>query len=224
MAFQNLRTGSTVYIFHKDNSPKLEIGQVIAEPKIRQKYPIPTPGQPYAGFMPQQQEQVVDLSIKIGDKVQPIEGLTPSTDIQRYSCRLGRNSMIAGKFYLENYANWHISYFIMTDANDAEEIIDELYSLRCSKRFLNRAKEILYSNRRNIGIAYSNPKYKRSAIVVSKTTDIWEFFNSFAHEVDHIEKHIAKTLNFSPYSESASYLVGEIIRNMFYNITRKMLC
>lgn len=32
--------------------------------------------------MPQQQEQVVDLSIKIGDKVQPIEGLTPSTDIQ----------------------------------------------------------------------------------------------------------------------------------------------
>lgn len=89
---------------------------------------------------------------------------------------------------------------------------------------MNRAKEILYSNRRNIGIAYSNPKYKRSAIVVSKTTDIWEFFNSFAHEVDHIEKHIAKTLNFSPYSESASYLVGEIIRNMFYNITRKMLC
>ena len=50
--------------------------------------------------------------------------------------------MIAGKFYLENYANWHISYFIMTDANDAEEIIDELYSLKCSKRFLNRAKEI----------------------------------------------------------------------------------
>lgn len=54
----------------------------IKKPKIRQKYPIPTPGQPYTGFMPQQQEQVVDLSIKIGDKVQPIEGLTPSTDIQ----------------------------------------------------------------------------------------------------------------------------------------------
>lgn len=35
-----------------------------------------------AGFMPQQQEQVIDLSIKIGDKVQSIEGLTPFTDIQ----------------------------------------------------------------------------------------------------------------------------------------------
>lgn len=82
MAFQNLRTGSTIYIFHKDNSPKIEIGQIIADPKIRQKYPIPAPGQPYAGFMAQQQEQVVDLSIKIGDKVQPIEGLNPSIDIQ----------------------------------------------------------------------------------------------------------------------------------------------
>ena len=129
--------------------------------------------------------------------------------------------MIAGKFYLENYANWQISYFIMTDADDAEIILDELYGLKCSKRFLARAEEILCSNRRDTGIAYSNPKCKRSAVVVSKTTNIWEFFNSFAHEIDHIEKHIAKALNFSTYSESASYLVGEIIRNMFYDITQK---
>ena len=82
MAFQNLRNGSTVYILYKTNEPKLEIGQVLGEPKVRQKFPIN--GQPYPApqFMPQQQEQVVDLSVKIGDKVQPIEGLTPSIDIQ----------------------------------------------------------------------------------------------------------------------------------------------
>ena len=82
MAFQNLRNGSTVYILYKTNEPKLEIGQVLGEPKARQKFPIN--GQPYPvpQFMPQQQEQVVDLSVKIGDKVQPIEGLTPSIDIQ----------------------------------------------------------------------------------------------------------------------------------------------
>ena len=72
-----------------------------------------------------------------------------------------------------------------------------------------------------ISPAYSNKHKRQSVIVVSKTTDIWEFFNSFAHEVDHIEKHIAKTLGFSPYSESASYLVGELVRNMFYNIFKK---
>lgn len=141
-----------------------------------------------------------------------------------YVANMGKADLLKSSITDEQHLALYVKDIVDdVDAGDGE-IIDELYSLRCSKRFLNRAKEILYSNRRNIGIAYSNPKYKRSAIVVSKTTDIWEFFNSFAHEVDHIEKHIAKTLNFSPYSESASYLVGEIIRNMFYNITRKMLC
>ena len=70
MTFQNLRTGSTVYIFHKDSSPKLEIGQVTAEPKQ------------YANYMPQPQEQVVDVSIRIGDRIQPIEGLPVLADTQ----------------------------------------------------------------------------------------------------------------------------------------------
>ena len=129
--------------------------------------------------------------------------------------------MIAGKFYLENYANWRVSYFMITDADDADIIMGRLRYIGCSQKFMSRAAKLLYSNKRNIGLAYSN-KYKRqSVIVVSKTTDIWEFFNSFAHEVDHIEKHIAKTLGFSPYSESASYLVGELVRNMFYSIFKK---
>lgn len=132
--------------------------------------------------------------------------------------------MIAGSFYLKNYDNWHISYFILTDRHNAYDIMRRLIKLKCSAKFLKRAEEILYSGRYNTGIAYSNPSYKRSVIVMSKTTDLGEFLNSFAHEIDHIEKHISRSLNFSPYSERASYLVGEIIRNMFYNITRKMLC
>lgn len=129
--------------------------------------------------------------------------------------------MIAGKFYLENYANWRISYFMITDADDADIIMDRLCYIGCSQKFMGRAAKLLYSNRRNTGLAYSNKYERQSVIVISKTTNIWEFFNSFAHEIDHIEKHIAKTLGFSPYSENASYLVGELVRNMFYNIFKK---
>lgn len=132
--------------------------------------------------------------------------------------------MITGKFHLKNYANWRIEYFIMTDASDAEDILDALYDLGCSRRFMRRAEKLLYSGFCNNGLAYTKYKRRSSVIVISKTTNIWEFFNSFAHEIDHIEKHIAKALNFSPYSEDASYLVGEIIRGMFYNIFQKMLC
>lgn len=129
--------------------------------------------------------------------------------------------MIHGKFYLDNYADWRIYYFMVTDADDAFIILSRLHRIGCSKKFMSRAKKLLYSDKLNTGLAYSNKQERKSVIVVSKTTDIWEFFNSFAHEVDHIEKHIAKTLGFSPYSEDASYLVGEIIKNMFYDIMTK---
>lgn len=83
MTFQNLRSGSVVYIFYKTNNPKLEVGQLIDEPKIHSKFPAPNTGQPYSmPYMPQAQEQVVDLSIKIGEKIQPIERLNPIADFQ----------------------------------------------------------------------------------------------------------------------------------------------
>lgn len=129
--------------------------------------------------------------------------------------------MIHGNFYLDNYDDWRIYYFMVTDIHDAYVILNKLRSIGCSQKFMSRAKKLLYSDKLNTGLAYSNIRKRKSVIVVSKTTDIWEFFNSFAHEIDHIEKHIAKALKFSPYSEDASYLVGEIIRNMFYDAIMK---
>ncbi len=129
--------------------------------------------------------------------------------------------MIAGKFRLRNYANWQIYYYIVTNVNDTPIIMRKLSRIGCRKKFMGRARKLLSSGKLNIGLAYSNRHYKKSVIVVSETTDVWEFLNSFAHEIDHIEKHIAKALGFSPYSESASYLVGEIIKNMFHNIVHE---
>lgn len=86
MAFQNLRTGSTVYAFTKSNSPQLEVGQVVSDPELRTKYPntAPAPGQVYNAppFLPPPQEQVVKLPIRFGEKIQPIDGLSPTADIQ----------------------------------------------------------------------------------------------------------------------------------------------
>lgn len=132
--------------------------------------------------------------------------------------------MIAGKFYLKNYDNWQIKYFMMADANDAEAIMKKLHHLCNNIKFINRAEKLLCSGSLNTGLAYSNKRKRISIIVISNVTDVWEFFNSFAHEIDHVEKHIAKTLGFSPYSEDASYLVGEIIKNMFHDIFKKIIC
>lgn len=85
MAFQNLRTGSTIYAFTKSDSPQFEVGQIIAEPEIHAKYPQPVnPGQVYnpPTFMPPPQEQVVKLTVKFGEKIQPIDRLPLTADIQ----------------------------------------------------------------------------------------------------------------------------------------------
>lgn len=131
--------------------------------------------------------------------------------------------MISGEFYLKNYEDWRVVYFMVTDSDDAAAILDTLKYLKCRKKFMKKAARLLYSDALNSGLAYTKPHLRTSVIVISKTTDIWEFCNSFAHEVDHVEKHIARALAFSPYSERASYLVGEIIQNMFFNIFKQII-
>ena len=132
--------------------------------------------------------------------------------------------MITGHFYLKNYANWQVSYFLLVNTSDTEQILRALNSLQCNSAFRRRAKKLLLSGSPNIGLAYSNKRHKQSIIVVSEATSVWEFLNSFAHEIDHLEKHITKTLKFSPYSEAASYAVGEIVMNIFYKIFNTRVC
>lgn len=129
--------------------------------------------------------------------------------------------MISGRVKLRNYQDWKVYYFIQTDFEDAEEILERLDGLGCKSKFLRKADNLLHTRRLNIGLTYSNAKRRESVIVISKTTDIWEFLNSLAHETDHLEKHISDAIGFSPYSEDASYLVGEFIRGMFRDISRK---
>ena len=129
--------------------------------------------------------------------------------------------MITGSLTLTNYSNWKVRYFILAHPKGADTILQALFQTRCSSKFMRRAERLLRSNRLNKGLTYSRPFRRETIVVISKATDIGEFFNTFAHEIDHIEKHVAKALGFSPYSERASYLVGEIVREMIYTLIKK---
>lgn len=72
--FQTVRTNSQIYVFHKGDDPKLEIGYVVGQPLIRPKYQIPKNfGQP--------QEMVVDLTVKINDQNVNYSNLPAQSDI-----------------------------------------------------------------------------------------------------------------------------------------------
>ena len=72
--FQSIRPNSQLYIFHKGENPRLEVGQVINTPITKPKYQVPpTFGQP--------QEMVVDLSVKINGQTFNYSGIPANLDI-----------------------------------------------------------------------------------------------------------------------------------------------
>lgn len=72
--FQSVRPNSQIYIFHRGDSPRIEIGYVVNQPIPRPKYQLPTAfGQP--------QETVVDLVVKTNDQTYNYNNLPAQQDV-----------------------------------------------------------------------------------------------------------------------------------------------
>lgn len=72
--FQSVRPNSQIYIFHKGDTPKLEIGYVINQPVARPKYQVP----PTFG---QAQDMVVDLNVKVNGQSVNFTNIPAQLDI-----------------------------------------------------------------------------------------------------------------------------------------------
>ena len=72
--FQSVRPNSQIYIFHRGDSPRLEIGYVVNQPVPRPKYQLPaTFGQP--------QETVVDLVVKTNEQSYNYNNIPAQLDV-----------------------------------------------------------------------------------------------------------------------------------------------
>lgn len=71
--FSNLRTNSQVYILHKEASPYVEVGTVVSVSQPVPKFPV-------NNFM-NQQELVVDVTVKINDNTVTLQKLPANLDI-----------------------------------------------------------------------------------------------------------------------------------------------
>lgn len=72
--FQSVRPNSQIYIFHRGDSPRMEIGYVVNQPIPRPKYQLPAAfGQP--------QETVVDLVVKANDQTYNYNNLPAQQDV-----------------------------------------------------------------------------------------------------------------------------------------------
>lgn len=114
---------------------------------------------------------------------------------------------------------WMIYAFFDTTASDVDAVMGTLYDLNCDYETATRAYENLMEGKKNTGLCYSNYRYKASVVVISKTTSAKEFFNSFLHEMNHLQAHVSDVYHLDPMGEDASYFVGEVARSMYDKIS-----
>lgn len=131
--------------------------------------------------------------------------------------------MITGKVTLRRYG-WRVVYFMAADRTDADEIMRALERVGCPAERLEKAERMLRGRSCDTGLTYSNKKRRFSCITISQTRNFSELINTFVHELDHVAKHVTLAMSIDPFSERASYLIGEIARDIFVELTSKLFC
>ena len=95
-------------------------------------------------------------------------------------------------------------------------LVEGMRSFGMSIRDAERALNILSAY--NTGMAVSNKVLKMSAIYISDTTSMAEFWDSVAHELSHVVTAIIDNYDVPYYSEDAAYLAGFLMRQFVLEV------
>lgn len=116
--------------------------------------------------------------------------------------------MIHYEVYFDKY-RWSVEVFIILSKPGTAEIMSAVKRAGGSKKVLDSAYANLMEDF-NSGFTYSSPKYRKSIMVVNRSSSMEEFINTYNHEKNHVEMHICEELGIDPYSEEAAYLSGNM--------------
>lgn len=130
--------------------------------------------------------------------------------------------MIKQDIYL-NRAGWHIVVYHSVDSIWADEILDDLIRIGCSGDHLKEAKRVLWSGAVNMGITFSNCSTRETVMVIGKTSNAGEYWNSIDHEKQHLLQDISETEGIDPFGEQISYISGDFMREVFRK-AKHLLC
>ena len=123
--FQSVRPNSQIYVLHKGDNPRLEIGYVVQQPVVKPKYPIPPAlGKP--------QEFTVDLVVKLNSGNVNYQGLPADQDIS--------DSVSNGEMITIADSREAMNAEIL---NAKQKSVDTLNSIEYHKQFINNCDRIL---------------------------------------------------------------------------------
>lgn len=91
-------------------------------------------------------------------------------------------------------------------------LVEQMRSFGMSTRSAEKALRILSNY--NTGMAVSNEVLKMSAIYISDTTSVEQFWDTCAHELAHVVTAIIDAYDVPYWSEDAAYLSGFLMRQL----------
>lgn len=109
--------------------------------------------------------------------------------------------MLVQKSYLKDY-DWvfRIFYNVSTDdIRDIEEIMHSKSLPTCI----------------DCGVCVTSYDKKSSYIIINKTSDQYEFYDTLIHELNHLTSHIEEYYDIDPHGEEASQLIGSVAKLVF---------
>lgn len=130
--------------------------------------------------------------------------------------------MIRQQIYLEEY-DWTVRIYYHVSSYYTDEILLQLAAIGCSGDFMQTAQVNLTRGQLDSGLAYSNPKERKSVVVIACTSSAMEFSCSQQHEVGHLKASIASACGIPHTGEQIQYLGDEIYKKM-WPVAVKFLC
>lgn len=109
--------------------------------------------------------------------------------------------------------DWNILVYYNVKPKDFIEVADSLEQLECSDKDLKKALRTL--RRKNTGFTFSNTDYKMSIVCIGHATNVGQFVNTVIHEAKHVQSHICEYYDIEEYTETAAYLIGHIVHEMY---------
>lgn len=117
--------------------------------------------------------------------------------------------------------DWRVQVYVAVDCYYTDEIVHELHSLGAPKDTLEAAYRNLSACALDKGFTFSNLETHETLIVIGMASSKEEYFNSMAHESQHLISHICQAYEFDPNGEPIAYIAGDIGAN-FYRLSAKL--
>lgn len=109
--------------------------------------------------------------------------------------------------------DWGVLVYYNVSEEDFASVINSLEALDCTDDDVRAATKTL--KKENTGFTYTNTDYKMTFVCIGHSSSIGQFVNTVVHEAKHVQSHICQYYGVEETSETAAYLIGHLVQQMY---------